>query len=58
MYTKQQIASPAAVGTLIKVNHWLDMTTQLEMTTFANAYDAFIEEVPMKDGVPRLPCEC
>lgn len=56
MYTKQPIASPAVVGALIRVNHWLDMTTQLGMTTFANAYDAFLEEgVPMKGGVAHPP---
>ncbi|MDF8363362.1 MULTISPECIES: hypothetical protein [Achromobacter] len=56
MYTKQPIASPAVVGALIRVNHWLDMTTQLGMATFANAYEAFIEEgVPKRGGVPRPP---
>ena len=40
LYTKQPIVTPAVVGAVLRVQHWLDMTTQSGITEFANAYEA------------------
>lgn len=40
LYTKQPIVTPAVVGAILRVQHWLDMTTQAGITEFANAYEA------------------
>lgn len=40
LYTKQPIVTPAVVGAVLRVQHWLDMTTQAGIVEFANAYEA------------------
>lgn len=39
-YTAKPIATPAAVGAVLQVRHWLDMTTQAGIKEFSLAYQA------------------
>lgn len=45
-YTRHPIVTPSVVGVVLRVQHWLDMTTQLGITEFANAYDALSQVEP------------
>lgn len=38
MYTKEPIATPAVVGVVLRVQRWLDMTTQDGLQRFADAH--------------------
>ncbi|MQA23031.1 hypothetical protein [Rugamonas rivuli] len=40
-YTAKPIATPAAVGAVLQVQDWLDMTTQAGIKEFSSAYQAF-----------------
>lgn len=49
-YTRLPIATPAAVGAVLCVSSWLDMTTQVGIAEFAHALDGFraaSTEMPM-----------
>src|SRR5690606_33668321 len=43
MYTKQPIATPAVVGVVLRVQRWLDMTTQDGLHRFADAHQTMVE---------------
>lgn len=43
-YTKQPIAQPAVVGAVLRVTHWLDMTTQEGMGNWMAAYQTLVED--------------
>lgn len=42
-YTAKPIATPAAVGAILQVQSWLDMTTQAGIREFSLAYQAFAD---------------
>lgn len=42
-YTAKPIATPAVVGAVLSVQHWLDMTTQAGIKEFSLAYQAMAE---------------
>lgn len=42
MYTARPIGTPAVVGAVLRVQHWLDMTTQAGIREFALAYPALL----------------
>lgn len=45
MYTRRPIGTPAVVGAVLRVQNWLDMSTQAGIREFAMAYP------PMRDGL-------
>lgn len=52
LYTKEPILSPAVVGVVLCIQHWLDMTTQEGLQEFAYAHAAFIGLLD-REGVPH-----
>jgi hypothetical protein len=42
--TRHPIIAPAVVGAVLRVGHWLDMSTQDGIDEFARTYDAMVEE--------------
>lgn len=42
MYTEKPIGTPAVVGAVLRVQHWLDMTTQAGINEFSMAYPSLL----------------
>src|SRR5688500_11120147 len=42
--TKERISSPAVVGAILRVGHWLDMATQDGIDEFAETYESMVAE--------------
>lgn len=42
MYTARPIATPSVVGAVLRVQRWLDMTTQAGIQEFSDAYDGML----------------
>lgn len=49
-YTARPIATPAVVGAILRVQHWLDMTTQAGIQEFAGAYKATVNGITTAGG--------
>jgi len=41
--TREPVRNPAVVGAILRVGHWLDMSTQVGIDEFATAYRALID---------------
>jgi hypothetical protein len=50
MYTVKPIGTPAAVGVVLRIQRWLDMTTQAGIQEFAMAYEPMVEGLRQHGG--------
>ncbi|MDB5819786.1 MAG: hypothetical protein JWQ11_3426 [Rhizobacter sp.] len=51
-FTRHPIASPSLVGAVLRINHWLDMTTQRGLDEFKTAHSV-LAAADLKQALPR-----